>query len=452
MPDVVIIGGGISGLAAAWELQQHGVSYTLLEASARLGGKVVTEYTDGFILEAGADSFLTTKPWAWQLCREIGFADQLIETNPDKRAVYVYRAGRLHLYPRGMRLIVPLDTDAFLETELLSEAGKQRMLAETLVPPRRDLADESLADFVRRRFGDEALAVFGDSLLSGIHVADPEVLSIAATFPDYPRLEREYGSVIRGMHLAPPPQSSTPMPKSAFVSPRAGMDALVQAISAKLTGEIRLNTSVSCVNAKGSLLLEGGERLFSKGILITTPSSIASCLVEPISAELSARLSAFKFNSSGTVSLGFRAADLEHPLEGYGFVVPRSEPTQITACTWSSSKLAGRAPEGYALLRVFVGGAGREADLALSDADLIRLARAELQAILGIQAEPVIVRVYRWRSASPQYEVGHLDRVAEIKGLCPPWLALAGCGYEGVGVPDCVRQGRAAARQIMENL
>ncbi len=451
MPRIVIIGGGVTGLSAAWELQQRGIDYTLLESSGRFGGKLMTEHVNGFIIESGADSFLTSKPAALQLCDEIGFTGNLIPTNTEQRAVYLYRGGTLYPFPKGMRLIVPVDTEAFRNSSpMLSDEGRARMLDEINIPPRMDSADESLASFVRRRFGEEALEVFGGSLLSGIHVGDPEELSISATFPDYPKMEREHGSLIRALQSQPTPK---PHFSAAFVSPTAGMSAFPAAIAKKLTGDVRLNSSVACVYPNQSVQLKSGERMHTDGVILTTPTRTAASLITPISTELMMMLSLAKANSSGTITLGYRADDLNYSLDGYGFVIPRTEPTHITACTWSSTKLAGRAPEGYALLRVFVGGSGeRERDMDLNDQALIALAVRELQMIMGIDAIPVLTRVNRWRNASPQYEVGHLERVAQMQSLCPPWLSLAGCSYDGVGVPDCVRQGRAAAANLSEML
>ncbi|MEP7288311.1 MAG: protoporphyrinogen oxidase [Chloroflexota bacterium] len=445
MSRVVIVGGGITGLAAAWELQQQGVEYTLLESADRLGGKIKTDRVDGFVIEGAADSFLTQKPAAWQLCREIGLADRLIGTNDERRNVYVYKDGKLQLFPGGMRLIVPLDPAGLLQSDLLSESGKRRMLAEPDIPPRTDTADESLAAFVERRFGAEALEVFGESLLAGIHVADPQKLSIAAAFPNYVKYERTYGSVIRGMQSAAPAAPNPDAPKTAFVSLRGGMIELIEGLAARLTGDIRTGQAITRIASDRTVYTSTGEKFKPDAIILTTPAQPASKMLSQAAPELSAALAALTTVSSGTVSLGFRAAEIDHPLNGFGFVIPRSEPTRILAGTWSSSKLAYRAPEGYVLIRVFIGGHGREADVELPDDQLVALARSELQKIMGITAEPVISRVFRWRNANPQYTVGHLDRVAHFNALSPAWLFLAGCTYDGVGIPDCVRQGRQIA-------
>jgi protoporphyrinogen/coproporphyrinogen III oxidase len=452
MSHVLIVGGGITGLAAAWELQQQGVDYTLLEASDRLGGKIVTERADGFIIDGGPDSFLVQKPWAWQLCREIGIADRLIGTNDRQRNVYVLRNGKLQLFPRGMRLIVPLDPDGLLHSDLLSDEGKRRMLAEPDIPPRTEVGDESLASFVERRFGQEALEVFGDSLLAGIHVSDPATLSMDASFPNYVALERKYGSLIRGMQSAAPPTPDPDMPKTAFVSFPGGMVELIDGLRAALTGDIRTGQAVTRIDPEGAVETSTGGTFTPDAVIVTTPVHAASNMLGPVSRELAHILASIKAVSSGTVSLGFRADDLPDPLDGFGFVIPHSEPTRILACTWSSTKLSGRAPQGHVLIRVFVGGRGREADVDLPDDQQISLARSELRQIMNITTEPVISRVFRYRNANPQYEVGHPERVAQIMALCPPWLYLAGCTFDGVGIPDCVRQGRESARRVIASL
>lgn len=449
MKPIVIVGGGITGLAAAWELQQQGADYILLEASHRLGGKIVTEHNAGFIIEGGADSFLTQKPWAWQLCREIGLQDRLIGTNDAQRQVFVLHDGQLQPMPRGLRLIVPLDPDGLMESPLLSDAGKRRMLAETDVPPRLDTADESLAAFVRRRFGQEALDLFGDSLLAGIHVSNPETLSMQAAFPNYVQLERDYGSLIRGMREGATPQPADPdVPRTAFVSLRNGVSEMIEGLQACLIGDLRTGQAMTHIDPDGALYTSTGERITPEAVILTIPARAAGKLLERAIPSATSLLGNFTTSSSGTVSLGYRVDQIEHPLDGFGFVVPRGE-ARILASTWSSTKLPYRAPEGYVLIRVFVGGHEHPTDLDLSDEDLVILARSELKRIMGIQADPVVSRVFRWRDANPQYEVGHLDRLAQLAALCPPWLHLAGCSYAGVGIPDCVRQGREAAGRAL---
>jgi oxygen-dependent protoporphyrinogen oxidase len=453
---ILIVGGGITGLAAAWECQQRGVAYTLLESSDRLGGKIVTERTDGFVIEGAADSFLWQKPAAWQLARELGLADRIIGTNDAHRHVFVLHDGTLHPFPGGMRLIVPVDPDGLLKSDLLSAAGKQRMLDEVEVPPRSpNSEDESLASFIRRRFGEEALNIFGDSILSGIHVADPELLSMNAAYPNYVQLEREYGSVTAGMRSAKGEARTPDTPKTAFISFKTGMAELPEKLTAVLTGDVRTGQGVTRIDADGTVYTtaEGKERaaeqIHADAVILTVPSPTAAKLTANVSPELSHLLRPRRWLSSGTVSFGFRRASIDHDLDGFGFVVPAKEPCHTIAGTWSSTKLPERAPEGYVLLRLFFGGFAHESDIQLPNDALIRLARAELKQIMGIGAEPAITRVFRWREANPTYDVGHLERTAQIRAACPDWLSVAGCAYDGIGIPDCVRSGRTVAAEAI---
>lgn len=448
MSWVAIVGGGITGLAAAWELQQRGIDYRLFEAGDRLGGKIVTERVDGFLIEGGADSFLSSKPWAWQLCREIGLGERLIGTNETQRAVYVWSAGRLQPLPRGLRLIAPLDPGGLQASSLFSEAGKRRMLAEATLPPAGPDGDESLGAFIRRRFGREALALLGEPLLAGIYVGRAERLSLQATFPQLRSLERTHGSVTAGLRQATAPPPPPGLPPTAFLSLPGGIGELIERLAGRLTGTIECGRAVTAITTDRRLRLADGSLVAPAATLLTTPLAVSARLAGALLPSLATAAQATTQASSGTVSLGFRADQVDHPLDGYGFIVPRHESTRLLAGTFSSTKLAGRAPEGYVLMRVFVGGPGRSADLRLSDTELVSLARRELQAILGITAAPVISRVFRWRRANPQYRLGHVERIAAARALAPPWLRLAGSGYDGVGIPDCIRQARAAAAAL----
>jgi oxygen-dependent protoporphyrinogen oxidase len=452
MTQVAIIGGGITGLAAAWELHQQGLDFVLLESAEKLGGKIKTERVDGFIIEGAADSFLATKPWAWQLCREIGLGDQLIGTNDYSRNVYVLYNGKLQLFPRGMRLLVPTDPDGLLESDLLSPEGKQRMLAETEVSVRDTDEDESLGSFVRRRFGQEALEVFGQPLLAGIYTGDPEVLSMQATFPNYLALEKKYGSVIRGTQEAVAPPLPPEIPQTAFISLRNGLYQLIEGLQARLAEHIHLNCGVTRIDSDRTIYTTTGGYFKPDAILLTTPAATAQRLVQTAAPALASELAKVRTVSSATVVMGFRSEAVTRPLDGFGFVVAGTEDSHLLASTWHSTKIDGRAPAGQVLLRVFVGGHRQESDVFLPDEELIALARREIQPLLGIEAPPVITRIFRWVDANTQYEVGHLGRVAHLRELAPAWLTLAGSPYAGVGIPDCVRQGRDAAKAIATTL
>jgi len=478
-PHIVIIGGGISGLSAAFYLQRAAraaVRYTLVERDARFGGKLVTNIVGDFVVEGGPDSFLTQKPWGLQLARDLGLEDQLIGTNELKRKVYFLVRGRPRPMPEGMTLIVPTKLLPFLRSPLLSPWGKLRMALDLIIPARPGSADETLADFIRRRFGAEALVKLAEPLLAGIHNSESERQSLLATFPRLREVEQQYGSLIRGMRAqrrsAEPSRQADKQeevsahrltgspahrltPSTPFVTLRGGVgalaDALVRALDGRLIGR-RGVTAIdydSTAERQYTVRLDDGETLAADAVIVTAPSFVAADLIAPFQAELAAGLRQIRYVTTGTVSLAYKKRDIGEPLDGFGLVIPRSERRRINAVTITSSKFAHRAPEDAALLRVFVGGS-RNPDVAeLDDAALEDLTRAELRQILGIRAEPLWSRIYRWPRSNPQYDVGHLDRVAALEALCPAGLLLCGSAYRGVGIPDCVRQGLEAATKAL---
>lgn len=502
---VVIAGGGIAGLATAYALRKLGtvrgldLSIQLFERTERVGGKVVTDREDGYVVEGGPDAFLTTKPWAVQLCRELGLGDRLIPTNPDVRGTFVYAGGRLHRIPDGLRLIAPTQWGPFLRSGLVSWPGKLRMALDLLLPARRSSADESVATFVRRRLGSEALAKLGEPLMAGIYVADAERLSLEATFPQFAELERRHGSLIRGAWLAarqgnsrpqadsknqpatspsaPSAQPPGPEFSSIFVSLVGGTAELVEALDQSLgpdvihvgngvseiltlagQGALDEPTSTAALARTSSasgptrLRLDDGSVVEADVLVLATPAPIAARLLAAVAPELAGGIAALRHVSSATVSLGFKRSDVPHPLNGTGFVVAAGETLRIRGCTWSSSKFAGRAPDGHVLLRCFVGGAGREGDAELEDAELVTLVRADLGHVLGKPAAPEFQRVYRWLNANPQYDVGHAARRESLEAARPPGLHLVGGAYGGVGVPDCIRQGQEVAARVVESV
>ena len=468
MAHVVIVGGGIAGLATAYYLQaqarSRGLSlrYTLVERDSRFGGKIVTEAPDGFVIEGGPDSFITQKPQALALCRELGLSDALIGTNEARRKVFVLHRGRLVPLPDGVMLVVPTRFLPFVFSPLLSPLGKLRMGLDLLIPPRRANGDETLGNFIRRRLGREALEKIAEPLMAGIHVADAERLSLESAFPRFRDLEQKHGSLIRGMIAS---RRRVPLsngrPPSVFMTLRGGLRGLVEAVLASLdAGSLVAGRSVTelayrpDMSPSFALRLDDGASLAADAVVLATPAFAAARLVAPLSSELAQRLNAIGYVSTATVSLGFRRAEVAHPLEGAGFVVPKAEGRRLLACTWTSSKFGQRAPEGYVLLRCFVGGARNESLAALDDASLVELARQELRDIMGLSAEPVLARVYRWEKGNPQYDVGHLERVARLEALSAGWpgLFLTGSAYRGVGIPDCIAQGQETAGKVIQSL
>jgi oxygen-dependent protoporphyrinogen oxidase len=453
--DVAIVGGGISGLAAAHALTKRGVRFTLLEAQPRLGGVIRTERESGFILEAGPDALLAQKPEGVALCRELGLGDRLVPTNPDARTVFVSRRGRLHPLPEGMMLAVPTRALPFLRSGLFSWPGKLRMGLELLIPASSDGADESIASFLRRRFGQECVDRLGEPLLAGIHAGDPEQLSIRATFPRFVELERRHGSLIRGMWASAPASSTA---SSGFVSLKDGLGELVTALADRLpAASLRKATPVRWVHRSGAALtvvVGGGATLSVRAVVMAAPAPKAASILEPLAPETAAFLADIAFASTATILLGYRRADVTHPLNGYGFVVPRSEGSLVSALSFVSTKLLGRAPEGHVLLRAFVGGMRDPKALELEDAALVAAVVQELTPLLGLRAEPVLTRVFRWPSATPQMQVGHLERLSTIEREVAtiPGLFLSGAGLRVTGIPDCIadgtRAGEAAAAYL----
>lgn len=471
MTHITIIGGGIAGLATAFYLQKKSketgapIRYTLIEGEPRFGGKIATDTVGEFVIEGGPDSFITQKPWGTQLCRELGLGDRLIPTNDDRRNIFVLNKGRLVPFPGGYRLTVPTEFIPFALSRLISPWGKLRMGLDLVIPPRRENGDESLGDFIRRRLGQEALDKIGGPIMAGIYVADPDKLSIQSTFPMFAEMERKYGSLIKAMQIskrqAREQSNHRGKPQAMFTSLRGGMAELVEALVGSLEGDLRPGNRVTRLRylAPGfevSLNAPGQETLRTDAVVLAVPAFVATRLVQNFAPELAGRLSQIRYISTATVSLGYRRADIkgQHDLNGFGFMVPRSENRQIMACTWSSTKFDFRAPEDGALVRVFFGGDGKEHMVDLPDEALAALAQAEIADIMGITAEPVVHRIFRWPKGNVQYDVGHLDRVAEMEALAAriPGLHLTGSSFRGIGIPDCVKSGLATVDQILEQV
>ena len=461
--DVIIVGGGIAGLSTAWHLQQQGCQhYALLEASERWGGHIRTEHVpaaDGqsFVVEAGPDSFLTQKPWALELARTLGLGDDLLGTHPHLKQVYVLQRGRPVPMPEGVMSIVPTRFKPFVLSPLISPLGKLRMGLELFIPPRRDPADETLAAFVRRRLGGEALDKIAEPLLSGIYNSEAERQSLLATFPRFRALESRYGSLTRGMLAARQPANGrADSAPSMFMTPRQGTGELVRALVARLRGDLCLQAPVQHVALAGDgayeLRLTGGAVLRARALVLAVPAFVAAALLAPLAPGAAGSLRQVRYVSTGTISLAWRLADVRRPLLGYGVVVPRSECRPVNALTWSSLKFAGRAPEGYALFRLFFGGSRSPASMSLDDDALLDTVRRELRPLLGIEAPPLFHRIYRMQQSNPQYDVGHLERMAEVEAALPARVYLTGSGYRGVGIPDCVKQGADTAARVVAAL
>jgi oxygen-dependent protoporphyrinogen oxidase len=428
----------------------------LIEASTRLGGTLLTDQRDGFLLERGPDSFITEKPEAVALAKRLGIESRLIETNTNHRRSFIVRNGRLRPVPEGFQLLAPSRIWPFITSDIFSLAGKARMAADLFLPRknRNGVADESLATFVRRRLGHEALERMAQPMVGGIYTADPETLSLRATLPRFLDFERDHRSLILAMMRKARAQSGTSGARyGLFLSFDEGMGVLVQALKQKLGKcEIKLNTRVIAIEREQGWKLRTDKEgpINADAICLAVPAYVAAQLLTSLDQTLAAQLNAIKYASTATINFAFPRSAIQHPLDGFGFVVPFVEKRSLIACTFSSVKFPGRAPKDHVLLRAFVGGALQPEMFALEESEMLARVESDLRELLGNTAKPLFAEVSKWKSSMPQYEVGHLDRVAAIENSVRelPGLTLAGNAYRGAGIPDCIRSGETAAEHL----
>ena len=443
---IAIIGGGITGLAAAYELAVRRVPFQLFEASPRLGGIIRTEHVDGFTIEAGPDSILAQKPAAIALCEALDLRTRLITTNVPRTA-FVLKDGRLHALPSPSVLGIPTTWKGLVTYDLLSPRARARLAIEPLIRRRRTADDESVAAFFRRRFGETTAATIAEPLLGGIHAGDIDALSIRSLFPRFIEAEAQHGSVLRAFRR----HQSFPAGTGLFRSLIGGMEELVSTLEHRLPSDsIRKNAGVDAIAPDG-----GGWRIatrdgtmLARSVILACPARVAATLIRPLDGRTADLCHNVPYVSTVSVAIAWPRPAIAHALNGSGFVVARDRNApRITACTWVSSKWSNRAPAGMALLRAFVGGTHDPSAVDLSDDALVTLASKELAPILGISGHPILSRVYRWRQAGAQHNVGQIARVSEIEQRLAPHrgLFVAGSGFRSVGIPDCIADGRAAA-------
>lgn len=466
---VVVLGGGVTGLTACYRLlqaskeQNLSLQVHLIEASHRLGGVVETEFSDGVLMEKGPDCFLTSKPEGVDLCEELGLGDQLIGTNERYRRSFVLRGGGLLPVPEGYYLLAPYRIGPFMTTPIFSPLGKLRMAMDVLLPRKKGDADESLADFVRRRFGREALDRMAQPMVAGIYSADPEKLSLQATMPQFHEIEREHRSLILGLRKRMQRRGtgegvSASGPRyGLFVSFERGMSVLADALAEKISGAmVRTGCraeSLERFERGWRVRLQDGEGVDADAVCVTLPPGAAARMLEKAAPGISGELMSIPSGSLATLNLVYRAGQVANPLHAMGFVVPAIENKTLLACSFSSTKFQGRTPEGKVLIRAFAGGeAASRAGLA--DDELARKLTDELRPILGISGEPEGKVFYRYGESLPHYLLGHLDKVERVESEleATPGLALAGNAYRGVGIPDCVKSASEAAEKILGDL
>jgi oxygen-dependent protoporphyrinogen oxidase len=459
--NVVVLGGGVSGLAAAHraiELEPS-ASVRVLERAPVLGGALRTERADGYVIEAGPDSIVTDKPWALDLVRRLGIADRVIGTIPEHRGAYVVCRGRLERIPEGFSMMAPLELGAFLRSPILSWRAKSRAGLDLVLPRGRD-PDESLQSFVHRRFGKELFERLAQPLVGGIYGADPERLSLGATMPRFVDVENESRSVALGLlskqrnAKAKGGGVASGARYGLFVNFDAGSQTLIDALVARLESKVRLDTSTEVTGLErrghGWRVLATGGAIDADAVIVALSARATAALLETQDDELAGLLRSIAYGSAATVTMAFEREAVEHPLDAYGYVTPVVEHRTALASTWMSRKWVGRAPEGMELVRVFLGGHARPEVARWPEEDLVRAARRELREMIGARGEPKLVRVQRYIDAMPQYEVGHraLVRRIEARAASLPNLALAGNAYRGVGIPDAIHRGELAAESI----
>ncbi len=466
----IVIGGGISGLAAAhrlWELSREkglNLKITVLEASPRLGGLIETERRGDFLIEGGPDAFLAEKPWAKELCQRIGMGDELIPTNEGIRRSFIAWKGALEPMPEGFYLTAPSGLKPLMECRILSLPGKLRMACERFIPRRSAAGDESVAAFVRRRLGPEALQRIAQPMIGGIYAADLEKLSIQAALPQFHGMEKEHGSILRalrkgGMKAGAAGAEKASGPRySMFLTPRFGMIRLVEVLTRKmLEVELKTSTPVASIERSGQgwgVRSKQGDSFQADALCIALPAHAAAALLKTVAPSASKEMEGIRCESAATVTLAFNKTDLPVPFSGFGFVVPAGKGGGVVGCTFSSQKFAHRAPSGTVLLRAFVGGAMAPEALDKENAVLEASVRGILKETLQIQATPRLSVVHRYPKSMPQYHVGHLDRVERIEKETAqlPGLVLAGNWFRGVGIPHCIRQAETAAEQMIAAL
>lgn len=461
MKRIAIIGGGISGLAAAYALEQKRragveIEYAVFEGSARFGGVLVTDRVDGCLVEAGPDSFLTEKPRASDLCRQIGLGDQLIGSNDRDRKTYILTRGHLVEMPDGLMFMVPTKILPSVLSPLFSKATKVRMAREWFHPPHKADGDESVAAFVERHYGPEMVDRLADPLLSGVYGGEASQLSVRAVLPRFAEMEARYGSLGRAMLAARKKmaQAANGPARPLFSSLKDGMQQMIDALLAQLPPDsLHANVVVQAVQPEGGgwTVSAGLDSDQFDAVILALPTRLAARLLQFASQDLAAELAGIAYSSSVTLTLGYDRKVRDSLPPGFGFLVPRSEGTRMLAATFVHNKFPHRAPADRALIRCFLGGSRDEAVLDLPGEEIVHIARAELHKILGLAAEPLFARVYKWKAAMAQYGVGHLERLQRIESLRQklPGLALAGNGYSGIGVPDCVRSGTEAVNDLL---
>lgn len=460
---VIIIGGGITGLGVAYYLKDR-ADFLLMEKNQRLGGNIYTERVGDFVIEGGPDCFLSEKPWALELCNKLGLKERLLATNETNNSTFVLWRNHLHPLPEGFFLMVPTKVIPFLKSSLISLPGKIRMGMDLFIPRKKTESDESLADFVCRRLGKEALDKIAEPLVAGIHAGDPETMSLKSSFPRFLELEQKYGSLIKGMlarrKLSLQIKREDGQRLTMFMTLKGGLSELTTSLEGQikkdsiLTGRSAVKVERDEQRSNYRVHLADEETIEADAVILTTPSYISADLIREIDPSLADLLMSIPYVSTATVSLAYRRSDISCDIKGYGFVVPKIENRKIMAATWTSLKFSYRAPDDYFLTRCFIGGSKNEELVSLDDKAMTEMVQEELRDIMGIKAEPYLVRIYRWEKAMPQYTIGHEGRVSLIEERAGRYrgLFLTGSAYKGIGISDCIYNAQKTAEKVLGQL
>ncbi|MGB9456969.1 MAG: protoporphyrinogen oxidase [Bryobacteraceae bacterium] len=458
MPETVIVGGGISGLAAAYYLAKGGATATLVESRPRLGGVIETVEVEGCTIEAGPDSFLSAKPAALELIGELGLADQVIGSNDHLRVTFVRRDGRLTPLPDGLMMMVPTKILPLLATSLVGWRTKLRMAMELLRAPKPAAGDQSVAEFIEEHYGAEAVDYLAEPLLSGVYGGNPADLSVSSVLPRFVELANRYGSLTRGVLAerarAAKPRSHREPAAPLFRTLKGGLGQMVGAITAAIEGkvEVRRGRAQAIERAgTGFRVRVDGDWIEARRVVVACEAHNAAPLAGAVDGRIGELLATIPYSSSMTVALGFDAADFARPPIGFGFLVPKKERRRLVACTWVGTKFSYRVPAGTIVARCFLGGTEDAGVLDQSDQRVLAAVTAELAEIAGVRAVPRFSRIFRWPRSMAQYTVGHPQRLAEIEARAAQvsGFYLAGNAYQGIGIPDCIRMGKAAAEKIL---
>lgn len=459
---IVIVGGGVTGLSAAYTLSKQmkatgsKARVIVVEKGKVLGGKTLTEVVDGMVIEHGPDSYIAHKPWFGQLVKELGLT--AVGTNPTVKSTFIYHKGRLERLPVGMQIMIPTEVGPFVSTRLISPMGKLRAAMEPLIPLKKTDDDESIGSFVSRRFGREVLENIAGPLMGGIHGGDWENVSMKSTFPTFVKMEKEQGSLLMAgfKNKANKPKGPT---GSAFQTVSTGLQSAVDAMIRASTGvEYRTSTEVTQLAPAGNggytVKLSDGETIHADAVVLGVPAYVASALMRDFRSDVTTELDQIPYGNSCVVALGYHKKDVNHPFDASGFLVPMSEPTDISASTWVSTKWPHSAPDDKVLVRCFVGRGDGKDWTKESDEVLVDTCMKNLEKVMGLKAKPYLTRCFRWPKSMAQYRVGHLARMDKVDELMKqaPGLYLAGAAYRGVGLPDCVREGNQAAERVVKHL